>query len=64
MWGFAWQNLVTRPSRTALAVMELTISIVAFLGLLSFSRRIRDLVGGTITPSEQETWHVLSRRRP
>ena len=25
MWPFAWQNLITRPSRTALAAIGLTI---------------------------------------
>src|SRR5271157_4400522 len=48
MWGFAWQNLVTRPSRLGLAVVGLTIPILAFLGLFSISRGIRDLVGGTL----------------
>jgi putative ABC transport system permease protein len=48
MWGFAWQNLITRPSRTALAVVGLTIPILAFLGLFAISRGIRDLVGGTL----------------
>ncbi|MBV8228694.1 MAG: ABC transporter permease [Planctomycetaceae bacterium] len=48
MWGFAWQNLITRPSRTALAVVGLTIPILAFLGLFSISRGIRELVGGTL----------------
>ena len=48
MWGFAWQNLMTRPSRSALAVVGLTIPILAFLGLFSISRGIRDLVGGTL----------------
>ena len=48
MWNFAWQNLITRPSRTALAVVGLTIPILAFLGLFSISRGIRDLVGGTL----------------
>ena len=64
MWGFAWQNLVTRPSRLGPAVVGLTIPILAFLGLFSISRGFRDLVGGTITSSEQETWQVPSRRRP
>ncbi|HKM53952.1 MAG TPA: hypothetical protein VJY33_11120, partial [Isosphaeraceae bacterium] len=64
MWGFAWQNLITRPSRTTLAVVGLTIPILASLGLFSISRGIRDLVGGTIKPPTQETWQVPSRRRP
>ena len=52
MWGFAWQNLITRPSRTALAVVGLTIPILAFLGLFSISRGIRELVGGTLAKME------------
>lgn len=48
MWGFAWQNLITRPSRTTLAVVGLTIPILASLGLFSISRGIRDLVRGTL----------------
>jgi putative ABC transport system permease protein len=49
MWDFAWQNLVTRPSRTALAVVGLTIPVLAFLGLFSISQGIRELVGGTLS---------------
>ena len=48
MWSFAWQNLVTRPSRTALAAVGLTIPVLAFLGLFSISQGIRKLVGGTL----------------
>jgi putative ABC transport system permease protein len=48
MWAFAWQNLVTRPSRTALAVVGLTIPVLAFLGLFSISQGIRDLMGSTL----------------
>jgi hypothetical protein len=64
MGGFAWQNLVTHPARTALAVVGLTIPILAFFRLFTISRGFRDLVGGTITSPEQETWQVPSRRRP
>jgi putative ABC transport system permease protein len=64
MWGFAWQNLVTRPARTALAAVGLTIPVLASFGLFSISRGIPDPVGGTIAPPEQETWQVPSRRRP
>jgi putative ABC transport system permease protein len=42
IWDFAWQNLVTRPARTALAVVGLTIPILAFFGLFGISRGIRD----------------------
>src|SRR5437764_7555846 len=48
MWSFAWQNLVTRPTRTALAVVGLTIPVLAFLGLFSVSRGIRHLMGDTL----------------
>ena len=48
MWAFAWQNLITRPSRTTLAVVGLTIPVLAFLGLFSISQGIRDLMGNTL----------------
>jgi putative ABC transport system permease protein len=48
MWIFAWRSLVTRPSRTVLAVVGLTIPVLAFLGLFSISRGIRDLMGNTL----------------
>jgi hypothetical protein len=64
MRGFAWENLITPPSRTALAIVGLTIPFLAFLGLFSISRGIRDLVGGTIASPSQETWQFPSGRRP
>ena len=51
MWTFAWRNLVTRPLRTALALIGLTIPILAFLGLFSLSGGIRNLVGDTLARS-------------
>jgi putative ABC transport system permease protein len=48
MLSFAWNNLITRPTRTALAVLGLTIPVLAFLGLFSVSNGIRDLMGGTL----------------
>jgi putative ABC transport system permease protein len=48
MWAFAWRNLVTRPTRTALAVVGLTIPVLAFLGLFSISNGIRALMGNTL----------------
>lgn len=48
MWSFAWKNLVTRPMRTGLAVVGLTIPVLAFLGLFSLSRGVRDLMGSTL----------------
>ncbi len=48
MWTFAWQNLISRPTRTALAVLGLTIPVLAFLGLFSLSGGIRHLMGDTL----------------
>jgi putative ABC transport system permease protein len=48
MLSFAWRNLVTRPTRTALAVLGLTIPVLAFLGLFSISGGIRALMGNTL----------------
>jgi putative ABC transport system permease protein len=48
MWAFAWRNLITRPTRTLLAVIGLTIPVLAFLGLFSITRGIRDLMGSTL----------------
>ena len=45
MWRFAWQNLATRPTRTLLAVVGLTIPILAILGLFSLTKGIRALMG-------------------
>jgi putative ABC transport system permease protein len=48
MWLFACQNLITRPTRTLLAVIGLTIPLVAVLGLFSLTRGIRTLMGNTL----------------
>jgi putative ABC transport system permease protein len=48
MWRFAWQNLITRPTRTSLAVLGLTIPIIAILGLFSLTSGIRTLMGNTL----------------
>ena len=45
---FAWRNLITRPTRTLLAVIGLTIPIVAILGLFSLTHGIRTLMGNTL----------------
>jgi len=34
MWSFAWKNLISRPSRTVLAILGLTIPVLAFLGVV------------------------------
>lgn len=48
MWTFALQNLITRPVRTGLAIVGLTIPIVAILGLFSLTHGIRSLMGNTL----------------
>ncbi len=48
MWRFAWQNLITRPTRTLLAIVGLTIPILAILGLFSLTNGIRHLMGTTL----------------
>jgi putative ABC transport system permease protein len=62
MWTFAWQNLVTRPTRTSLAVLGLTIPVLAFLGLFSVSRGIRHLMGDTL--SRMQNIMVLRANAP
>jgi putative ABC transport system permease protein len=52
MWRFASLNLITRPLRTLLAVVGLTIPIVAILGLFSLTQGIRSLMGNTLTRME------------
>ena len=49
MWIFAWRNLLTRPSRSLLAVVGLSIPILGVLGLFSLSRGIRNLFGETLS---------------
>ncbi|HWE39388.1 MAG TPA: ABC transporter permease [Isosphaeraceae bacterium] len=48
MWTFAWRNLLTRPLRTALALVGLSIPILGVLGLFSLSNGLRNLVGDTL----------------
>jgi putative ABC transport system permease protein len=62
MWSFAWQNLVTRPTRTALAVLGLTIPVLAFLGLFSLSGGIRHLMGDTL--ASMQNLMVLRENAP
>jgi hypothetical protein len=64
LWDCARQGPVTRPARTALVVVGLTIPIPAFFRLFSSSRGFRDLVGVTIASPEQELWQVPSRSCP
>ncbi len=48
MWMFAWRNLMTRPLRTALALVGLSIPILGVLGLYGISGGLRNLVGSTL----------------
>ncbi len=49
MWRFAWRNLLTRPVRTLLALIGLSIPILGVIGLFSLSNGLRDLVGDTLS---------------
>jgi putative ABC transport system permease protein len=62
VWSFAWRNLVTRPTRTGLAVLGLTIPLMAFLELLSLTGGIRHLIGDTL--ATMENLMVLSANAP
>jgi len=52
MGVFAWRNLLTRPMRTVLALVGLSIPILGVLGLFSLSNGLRDLVGTTLSRIE------------
>jgi putative ABC transport system permease protein len=48
MGHFAWMNLMTRPLRTFLALVGLSVPILGVLGLFSVSDGLRHLVGDTL----------------
>ncbi len=48
MGKFAWRNLLTRPLRTILALVGLSVPILGVLGLFSVSDGLRNLVGTTL----------------
>jgi putative ABC transport system permease protein len=48
MWSFACQNLLSRPGRTVLAVVGLSIPILGVIGLYSLSAGIRTLAHDTL----------------
>ncbi len=48
MGKFAWMNLLTRPLRTVLALVGLSVPILGVLGLFSVSDGLRNLVGSTL----------------
>src|SRR4051794_40881389 len=49
MGSFAWRNLMTRPLRTALALVGLSVPILGVMGLFSLSGGLRNLVGDTLS---------------
>jgi putative ABC transport system permease protein len=52
MGSFAWRNLLTRPLRTALALVGLSIPILGVMGLISLSGGLRSMVGDTLSRVE------------
>lgn len=52
MGRFAWRNLLTRPLRTALALIGLSIPILGVMGLFSLSGGLRNMVGDTLAQVE------------
>ncbi len=52
MGGFAWRNLRTRPLRTVLALVGLSVPILGVLGLFSLSQGLRNMVGDTLSRVE------------
>src|SRR3954452_16954365 len=52
MGRFAWRNLRTRPLRTALALIGLSVPILGVLGLFSVSQGLRNMVGDTLSQVE------------
>lgn len=48
MGKFAWRNLLTRPMRTILALIGLSIPILGVLGLFSLSDGLRNMVSDTL----------------
>jgi putative ABC transport system permease protein len=49
MFPFAVRNLSSRPTRTTLAVIGLSIPILGILGLITLSRGVRTLFGDTLS---------------
>lgn len=52
MGRFAWRNLLTRPGRTILALIGLSIPILGVMGLFSVSGGLRNMVGDTLSRVE------------
>ena len=52
MGRFAWRNLLTRPLRTMLALIGLSIPVLGVMALFSLSGGLRNLVGDTLSRVE------------
>lgn len=52
MGRFAWRNLLTRPVRTFLALIGLSIPVLGVMGLFSLSGGLRNMVGDTLSKVE------------
>lgn len=52
MGRFAWRNLLTRPVRTFLALIGLSIPVLGVMGLFSVSGGLRNMVGDTLSKVE------------
>jgi putative ABC transport system permease protein len=62
MGRFAWRNLMTRPVRTALALIGLSIPVLGVMGLFSLSGGLRNMVGDTL--SQVEGLMILRQNTP
>lgn len=62
MGTFAWRNLRTRPLRTLLALIGLSIPILGVMGLFSLSGGLKDLVGDTL--SQVKGMMVIRENQP
>lgn len=62
MGRFAWRNLLTRPLRTMLALIGLSIPVLGVMGLFSLSGGLRNMVGDTL--SKVEGMMVLRENSP
>ena len=62
MGSFAWRNLMTRPLRTILALIGLSVPILGVIGLFSVSGGLRNMVGDTL--SQVEGMMVLRKNAP
>lgn len=59
---FAWRNLLTRPLRTVLALVGLSIPILGVMGLFSLSGGLKNLVGDTL--SQVKGMMVIRENQP